>query len=358
MATNQWTKVGEGMRRNRSSNTIYANLRYKGKVFRHSLQTEDKTVARNRLGEFRRALESGKIENAENTTVEEVSPMYLGSIVHMSRSDQIRSKGYVKFFGEEFGARNPRLIKSMEIQEWLNGLRKQRKFGEDSYNKYVACLKDFYAFLIKNHFASENPVTGFDFLKAKAIRKYTPTTEEVAAIVAQIRAKAFFPEKEETADFIEFMALTGQGRAEVEHLVWQDVLWDAKRLAFYRQKTRAKAHTMPLFPAVRMLLEKRWKVSGKDAAARVFKIKNCKKAIQHACERLGFAKLGHHSFRRFFITARLMEGVPPNIVAKWVGHSNCDMVMEIYSSVPTSFEEGFADNIQPIGRNKSMLDDK
>jgi integrase len=352
MATNQMTQIKNGLTQNKTSGKWYANFRFRGKLIRESLKTTDRIIARNKLADLRKTLEGGKVAKGDDSTVKAMAPKFISSISNMSESEQVRSKGYMKLFVQEFGPNNPRSIKPMEIQDWLNDLREEREFGEDSYNKYVGCFKDFYAYLIKNNLASENPLKDFDFLKPKAARKYTPTTNEVLAVIEQVRntptlrfGKEYYIASEESGDFIEFMALTGQGRAEVEHLIWQDVLWDAKRLNFYRQKTRATAHTMPLFPAVRTLLEKRCKASPQDLKGRVFRIKNCLDTIIEACQALGITKLGHHSFRRYFITQRLMEGVPPNIVAKWVGHSTSEMVMEIYSSVPTTFEESFANNI-------------
>ena len=336
------------MRRNNSSRTIYANFRYKGKTFRHSLETTDKTVARNRLAKFRQDLEKGPAPNQENGLVSELSPKFLKSLATKSQSVQVRSRGHLKHFCKRFGQANPRDLKPMEIQAWLQALREERSFGEDCHNKYVETLRHFYAFLIQNDYASANPMKEFEFLKGKAVRKHTPTTEQVGALLTYIREKTFFPEKQETMDFIEFLGLTGQGRAEAVHAAWSDVLWDAKKINFYRQKTRANAHSMPLFPALEAFLKRRYEASGKQPSEKIFKIKNAKRALASACEKLGLAKLGHHSFRRYFITQRLMEGVPPNIVAKWVGHRTSEMVMEIYSSIPNTYEVSFAEKIPAI----------
>jgi hypothetical protein len=85
------------MRRNKSSRTIYANFRFKGKIFRHSLETKDKTEARNTLAELRRDLEKGAIRNEENTIVSEVAPRFLASLAGMSKSSQTRAKGHMSF---------------------------------------------------------------------------------------------------------------------------------------------------------------------------------------------------------------------------------------------------------------------
>ncbi len=348
MGTTQWTKVGEGLRRNSSSRTIYANIKYKGKLFRHSLETEDKTEARNALAEFRKQLKDGPVRNEENDVVANLAPRFLASISGMSQSSQTRAKGHMKFFVTEFADWNPRELKPMDLNEWLQELREENEFGEDCWNKYCATLEQFYRFLIANAFASDNPAKSLDFLKAKAARRVTPSTEQVQGLLEYIRNKTFFPEKQETLDFIEFLALTGQGKAEAVHAQWQDVSYDTKKIFFYRQKTRANAHSMPLFPAVALFLERRRNGVEVKPTDPIFKIKSAKNALSTACEKLGYPNFQHHAFRRYFITLRLMEGVPPNIVAKWVGHRTTEMVMEIYASIPNTFEVSFANKIPAL----------
>jgi len=51
------------MRRNETSDTIYANFRFKGKLFRHSLETSGKTAARNALNELKRKLEASQCQS-------------------------------------------------------------------------------------------------------------------------------------------------------------------------------------------------------------------------------------------------------------------------------------------------------
>jgi integrase len=348
MATNQWTKVGEGMRRNNTSRTIYAKFRFKGKIICFSLDTKDKTVARNKLAEHRKALENGPVRNEENTIISEASPRFLASLSGLSKSSQVRAKGHMKYVVAEFGDRNPRELKPMDLDEWLQELREEHEFGEDCWNKYCATLEQFYAFLIANCFALENPAKSLDFLKAKAVRKVTPSTEQVQAILEHIRTKTFFPEKQETVDFIEFLALTGQGKAEALHAQWQDIFYAEKKVLFYRQKTRADAHTMPLFPSIAAFLTRRLNGRIPEPHEPIFKIKSAKNALGSACEKLGFPRFQHHAFRRYFITQRLMEGVPPNIVAKWVGHRTTEMVMEIYASIPNNYEVSFAEKIPAL----------
>jgi len=345
MATNKWRRVGEGLRRNVSSRVIFSNISFKNVQIRKSLRTTDKTLARNRLTELRRDLEAGVVRRRQNTTVKEISENFLNSLQTKAAKTQASTRSNMKFFVEAFGNKNPRDLKPMEITEWLNQHQDKREFGNLAYNKYLNAIRHFYDFLIKNDFADENPVKEFPPLKNDSKPKYTPGTKEVIDIIRLVRSRGFNPVRIESADFIEFMALTGQGRAETANAQWLDVKWDAKQLNLFRVKT-SSPHVIPLFPALKAFLLKRYEASDKRPESRIFKIKDCRESIKNACRTLNIPHLGHHAFRRYFITQRLMEGTPANVIAKWIGHRDSGkMILSIYSDIPTSFEQSFADKI-------------
>jgi len=103
---------------------------------------------------------------------------------------------------------------------------------------------------------------------------------------------------------------------------------------------------MPLFSTLEAFLEKQLSGCTPQPDEPLFKIKSAKSALGSACVKLVFPRFQHHAFRRYFITAQLMAGTLPNIVAEWVGHRTSEMVMEIYASIPSQFEVNFAEKIQ------------
>ena len=88
---------------------------------------------------------------------------------------------------------------------------------------------------------------------------------------------------------------------------------------------------IPIFPAVKEMLERRSK--DKDADERIFTVKDIKKSLTRACKTLKLPHYSHRAFRRFFITAALDANASARAVAKWQGHSDIKLVLQVYSEV-------------------------
>ena len=54
----QWTRSLPGLYRYNSSGSYFARVRYGGRLYRHALETDDRALAKRKLSDFRRELES------------------------------------------------------------------------------------------------------------------------------------------------------------------------------------------------------------------------------------------------------------------------------------------------------------
>ncbi len=95
---------------------------------------------------------------------------------------------------------------------------------------------------------------------------------------------------------------------------------DRGQLITFRHKTK-QGFAVPLFPQVLPLLKKRWtRVIGLNGGAspapntKVFTVRDAKKAIESACNRLKFPRYSSRSFRRLFITTAIERGVDVKVV--------------------------------------------
>jgi integrase len=84
-----------------------------------------------------------------------------------------------------------------------------------------------------------------------------------------------------------------------------------------------EARAVPLFPAVRALLE-RIRHEGQETTAnqRVISIGTAKTAIRNACKKPGLPHFHHHLFRYFFVSQAIEVGVDFKTIAAWVGHKD------------------------------------
>jgi len=191
----------------------------------------------------------------------------------------------------------------------------------------------------------------------KPIRK-TPTFQEFKAIVGNIRAQPFSADSEESADFVEFIGLAGLGQAEAAALRYSDIDWERETITTFRHKTKS-GFAIPLYPQLRELLCRRRALANAHPDEQVFKIRDAKKAIAHACQRLNLPRYSHRSFRRTFITRAIELGVDVKTIAEWQGHKDGGkLILSTYSHVNRShshrmaqlMNDGTPENLIPLTR--------
>lgn len=156
-------------------------------------------------------------------------------------------------------------------------------------------------------------------------------------------------------DLIELMAYSGLREQEAFTLRWRAIDFNGEELKVEKEKCPQDeaVRAVPFNNKLQTLLSrlhKETKNRGEYGADEfifksnyIFKdgsnrpVKNIRRLLYKACERAGlkdFAhdpgrermhnkdNLGFHDLRRFFITRCLHKSVPPNIIAKWVGHKD------------------------------------
>jgi integrase len=166
--------------------------------------------------------------------------------------------------------------------------------------------------------------------RKKPIRE-TPTFEQFKAVVNDIRNQRFNADAEQSGDFVEFLGLAGLGQAEAAAIKRSDVDLDAARIIVYRYKTDT-GFAIPIYPQLRPLVEKLCK--GKAHNARLFSISQARKALRHACKRLGVPSFTHRALRPMFITRAIERGVDVKVIAEWQGHKDGGkLILQTYSHV-------------------------
>jgi integrase len=138
----------------------------------------------------------------------------------------------------------------------------------------------------------------------------------------------------EAADLCRFLYTSGCRIGEVPGLTWQCVDRERKQLKIHGSKTEESDRTVPLFPELDALLariaerRKRAAVYAEHGIPmlgptdRVFRLSECQKTIDKACEGLGIARITHHDFRHLFATRCIEAGVDIPTVSRWLGHSD------------------------------------
>lgn len=127
------------------------------------------------------------------------------------------------------------------------------------------------------------------------------------------------------ADLVELLAYSGMRIAEAVNLTWADVDFDRGVFTVTGGEGGTKNHedrTVPLFPALRELLQR---IRGDRSPAptdRVIPIITAKKAMNTACERAKLPHFHHHALRHYFVSNAIEAGVDFKVIANWVGHKD------------------------------------
>jgi integrase len=79
---------------------------------------------------------------------------------------------------------------------------------------------------------------------------------------------------------------------------------------------------VPLFPALRELLQRIRGDRSPVPTDRVIPISDAKKAIGTACQKAKLPHFTHHTLRHYFVSNAIEAGVDFKVIASWVGHKD------------------------------------
>jgi integrase len=323
-------KKQRGLYRYIPTGQYFARLRFRGKLYRRKLETDDLAVAWRKLGDFKNDLERTDASKG-NTSLGKVLDDYAATLTGADSTLEKKRATIEKLKATWFGIDSLplRTVKPSQVSAWL-----AKNYGEQSasyYNSALTVLRDALEMAVADKIIIESPAKGLTYRKRKQPIRLTPTFEQFQAIVADIRAQRFNREAEQSGDFVEFLGLAGLGQAEAAAIKRSDVDLDSGRIIVYRHKTDT-GFVIPVYPQLRPLIEKL--CNDKANSDRLFSINESRKALANACKRLDLPPFTHRSLRRMFITRAIERGVDVKVIADWQGHRDGGkLILQTYSHV-------------------------
>lgn len=326
-----------GLYRHIPSNRYYGVKKLHGKRRERSLDTTDRKIAERRLKEWVTSLEKVDAE-VEKTTLGALFEKYVAVNQGQSDSSLCIINGVLEDFkswwphGMDFQVRN---VRPSHLEEWLALQEKQIK--NTTYNRYAGVLKGLFELAVKDRIVPSSP---FALVKTKWKKpqkpvRNIPTPQQFQAIVSDIRSQSYSRHAKATADFVEFLGLAGLGQAEAAALTWGDIDFHKGKISVRRHKTDTRFE-IPIYPHLRPLLERLKKEGGAKASpkALVFKIKDAKRALAGACERLKLPHFSQRNLRQGLIMRLWKSGVDRKLIAKWQGHQDGgQLILDTYTEV-------------------------
>ena len=328
-------KVAECLYRYTTNGTYYARVQKDSKEFRRSLKTTDRAVAKRKLADFQR--EVGRtLPGANRMTVAQLCDAYLKTQQHLEAKTREGKDSVIRRIKDTWPEGSNQVIERVRpshVEGWLSAQGAER--SASSLNSFIEVVRGVFALAVRDQILAVSPAAALKYRKRKKPIRKTPTVEEFRAIVADARAQVYNADAKDSADFIEFIGLAGLGQAEASALTWGDIDWKNEQIAAFRYKTK-QGFVVPLYPQLRPLLERiRHERGGHPPHdAKVFRLKNAKKAIAGACGRLGLPAYSHRAFRRMFITLAIERGVDVKVISQWQGHRDGGkLILDTYSHV-------------------------
>jgi integrase len=322
-------KVGECLYRYSSNGVYYARIRVDGKEIKRSLETTDRAIANRELARFKN--EQRQIDRSQGRiTLVELCNRYFKTVQHQKPKTIERKAFIVRRILRHWPTGSQTQvskIKPSDVDVWLSNY----DFGPASRNLHISCMNEIFDLAVRDRIISRSPAAHLGYAKREKPIRLTPTWEQFNAIIADVRAQPFNADAKDSADFLEFLGLAGLGQAEAASLRRCDIDFDAGRIITFRHKT-ATGFAIPIFPQVRPLLERL--CEGKSNGDHIFKIRDAKKALAGACQRLGLPPFSQRSLRRMFITRAIEKGVDVKVIAEWQGHRDGGkLILDTYSHV-------------------------
>jgi integrase len=327
--TRGFQKVGECLYRY-SSGVYYARFESAGKEIRRSLRTTDRASAQRALAWLKE--DQKQVDPAQGKlTLGELCDRYSETVQHQKPKTVERKALIIRRLKSDWPTgRLAQLtkIKPSHVDLWLSRYR----LGPVSRNQHAAEIKHIFEIAVRDGIISRSPAAHLRRVKLPKPIRATPSFEEFKAIVESIRSQKFNGhDAEESADFVEFLGLSGLGKAEAAALRQSDIDWKRETITTFRHKTKS-GFAIPIFPQLKPLLLRRWRNDAPND--RVFAINRADSAIANACRRLNLPRYSHISFRRMFITRAIERGVDVKVIAEWQGHKDGGkLILDTYSHV-------------------------
>ena len=355
-------KVGECLYRYKPSGVYYARIKRNGKEIRQSLKTQDRALAKRRLAEKQREVESLDLA-AGKITVAELLRRFAATF----QNYEFKTIEKLTTISTRFRAtwkpglrQQVRDVRPSQVLEWLGTIRP--RFAKSYYNDHVQFVRRMFALAEADRVVIRSPATEVKGVRRDIPIRNTPTWEQFKAIVHDIRTQRFNADADASADFVEFLGLSGLGNSEAANLKWQHVDFERGKITVFRNKTDV-GFQIPIYPQLRPLLNRLYGRDKRKAHEPVLAIKNAKNALAQSCRRLEFPGYSHRALRRCFITRCIELGLDFKTVAALQGHRDGGvLIAKTYSHLRSEhvdrmaarLTESDAENVIPLPHTSAV----
>jgi integrase len=332
--TKTWTKTRKPNLLRHKSGRYYARAYAGGKEVWKSLKTSHYSVAEAKLAEFLKEHRQRVSSNNDEVSAK----MNFGDAlkVHQqNQADDVRIKPSTRHYWNQIFVA---LLKSwpgladLEIRRVTRTDCKKwaRAFGKVAsptrYNNTISGLRHVFDVAKDAGVIYSSPAEQLERVPVRAKQLTLPGGEQFLQIVdAAENAGAWC--SRDCADFVRGLAFTGLRKGEAGQVEWRDLDFKKGEIVVRGDPENAtknwEVRRVPMIPDSRALFERmRAERLGERLDAKVFLVRECQKALDRACKKVGADRITHHDLRYLFATRCIESGVDIPTVSRWLGHKD------------------------------------
>jgi integrase len=316
-------KVGECLYKHESSGIYYGLVKRCGKQFRRSLKTNDRVLANRRLSELKEKVgRLSNVKSARRITLIELADRWFGTVKgNLKPLSAGRVQTCIDQIKPYFSDVNIRNITRAMCDEWAT--KRGDKISASTFNKERDVLQAILKYGCRDGLLLDNPALHIERRKVAKLQIVVPTREQFKVLVSKVRA--LDARTEAAAHLIELLAYSGMRLSEATSLKWSDVDFERGSFMVTGGEQGTKNHevrSVPIFPALRSLLEGLKAKQNPTSDDFVSTIANAKKSLASACRKAELPNFTHHSLRHYFVSNAIEAGIDFKVIAAWVGHKD------------------------------------
>ena len=217
-----------------------------------------------------------------------------------------------------------RKITQSDCKRWAG--KYATKVSSTNYNNTIALLRQVLSCAVDAGVIYANPAAALKRVMIHSKEIVLPSTDKFNALIVELR-KGHGRDSRNCADFAAGLTFAGCRLSEANAMEWRDIGFEAGEIVV-RGDTETgtknwELRRVPLIPDARALFERmRTDRPSEPLDAKVFRVRECQKALDRACEKVGVERISHHDLRHLFATRCIESGVDIPTVSRWLGHKD------------------------------------
>ena len=335
--TKTWEKTRLQNLVRHKSGRYYARAFARGKEVWKSLKTSHFSVAEAKLAAFlkehRERRSNGNGEGSAKMTFGEAANIHLRNLDDKLSIKNIKPSTH-HYYHEVLEALlkswpglsdiEVRKITVVDCREWAKSYAKT--ISSTRFNAAVAMLRHVMDIAVEAGVVYSNAAAAVKRAPVRGKQIALPTIEKFNALIAEMRT-GHSRDSINCADFAAGLAFTGCRVGEAREIAWRDVDFDAGEIVVRGDATTGtknwELRRVPLIPDARALFQRMLSERvGESLDAKLFRVRECQKALDRACKKVGADRITHHDLRHLFATRCIESGVDIPTVSRWLGHKD------------------------------------